>query len=171
RVMGLSPRSLVTDGLASGALRALLDKPYDIATFLREPSSVSFHGVHFGLVIDRKGRTGKTPRKKMLERFRALTRYLATKGYDRIVFVAHSQGTILTTTLLAEGEEAVPLPPTVSPMTFGCPLRQLYLQRVPAQWAWVDVLADPKQRGLFVKRVNRECVNVAMSGDPIGRTI
>src|SRR6266568_4645931 len=35
RAMGLSPRSLASDAPVPGILRAILDKPYDIATFLR----------------------------------------------------------------------------------------------------------------------------------------
>jgi hypothetical protein len=56
RVMGLSPKNLATDGKAPGVLRALLDKPYDIATFLREPLGYKWLGT-VGT---------ETPRKRML---------------------------------------------------------------------------------------------------------
>ena len=41
RVMGLTPTNLAADGKAPGVLRGILDKPYDIATFLREPGVFS----------------------------------------------------------------------------------------------------------------------------------
>jgi hypothetical protein len=163
RVMGLSPTNLATDGKAPGVLRALLDKPYDIATFLREP--LGYKGL---------GTAGtEMPRKKMLRRFRKLMEHLAKDPYDRVVFVAHSQGTVLTTALLANRgpDQNPPLPKSVSLMTFGCPLQQLYLKRFPSQYAWVADLADPAKRCNFVHRVNCEWTNVAAADDPIGRTV
>jgi hypothetical protein len=159
RLMGLSPSNLGASGKASEALRAVLDKPYDIATFLREPLGSPTFGAGAGEPM---------PRKRMLERYRALMAYVERRGYERVVFVAHSQGTILTTTLLAED---VPLRGEVSLMTFGCPLRQLYLQRFPSQYAWVERLHDQATRRDFVKHVNGEWVNVAAAGDPVGRTV
>ena len=131
--MGLSPSNLGANGMASGALRAVLDKPYDIATFLREPLGSPTFGAGAGAPM---------PRKRMLERYRALMAYVERRGYERVVFVAHSQGTILTTTLLAED---VPLRGEVSLMTFGCPLRQLYLKRFPSQYAWVEPACATKR--------------------------
>jgi hypothetical protein len=159
RVMGLSPSNLGANGLASGALRAVLDKPYDIATFLREPLGSPTFGA---------GAHEPMPRKRMLLRYRALIAYVERRRYDRVVFVAHSQGTILTTTLLAED---VPVRGEVSLLTFGCPLRQLYLKRFPSQYGWVDRLRDRASRTDFVKHVNGEWVNVAAAGDPVGRTV
>jgi hypothetical protein len=162
RAIGLRPRTLAADGRAPGVLRALLDKPYDIATFLREPLGYSGMGT--------KGR--EVPRKKMLRRYRRLMEHLAADSYDRVVFVAHSQGTVLTTALLADRRPEQPaLPASVSLMTFGCPLRQLYLKRFPSQYAWVARLAAPAARRDFVHRVNGEWVNVATADDPIGRTV
>jgi hypothetical protein len=160
RVLGLSPTSLASGGRAPGVLRTVLDKPYDIATFLREPLGWKSAGAGVGQEM---------PRQKMLSRYEALLEHVARRQYERIVFVAHSQGTILTTTLLAEDRGR--LPAEVSLMTFGCPLRQLYAKRFPSQYAWVGHLSDPSQRKRFVKRVNREWVNVAAAGDPIGRTV
>lgn len=160
KLMGLSPSSLAAGGKAPGTLRTILDKPYDIATFLREPLGAMklTHSVRQPM-----------PRKRMLERYRALMAHLARRRYEKVVFVAHSQGTILTTTLLAE--DGVPLPREVSLITFGCPLRQLYLKRFPSQYQWVDRLREPATRNDFVKHVNREWVNVASAGDPVGRTV
>jgi hypothetical protein len=161
RVMGLSPSNLGANGAASGALRAVLDKPYDIATFLREPLGSPTFGAGAG--------TGEPmPRKRMLQRYRALIAYIERRSYERVVFVAHSQGTILTTALLAED---VPVRGEVSLLTFGCPLRQLYLKRFPSQYGWVDRLHDRASRRDFVKHVNGEWVNAAAAGDPVGRTV
>jgi hypothetical protein len=161
RLLGLSPSNLGANSLASGALRALLDKPYDIATFLREPLGSPKFGAGAGA-------GAPMPRKRMLERYRALMTYVERRGYERIVFVAHSQGTILTTTLLAED---VLLRGEVSLMTFGCPLRQLYLKRFPSQYGWVERLRDRATRNDFVRQVDGEWVNVAAAGDPVGRTV
>jgi hypothetical protein len=161
RLMGLSPRSLVSDSPVPRILRAILDKPYDIATFLREPLGSR----HFG---SNHGEQPEVPRQKMLGRFRALADFIDQRHYDRIVFVAHSQGTVLSTTLLAErgfGNTEVSL------MTFGCPLRQLYGERFPSQWAWVGDLHDQALRREYVTGVTREWVNVAAAGDPVGRTV
>jgi hypothetical protein len=160
RAIGLSPTNLAEDGRVPGALRAILDKPYDISTFLREPLGTKKH-------VDEIA--AQMPRRKMLDRYEALMAYLGRRPYERVVFAAHSQGTVLTTTLLAE--DRARLPREVSLLTFGCPLRQLYLRRFPAQYGWVERLADPACRREFVKRVNREWVNVAAAGDPIGRTV
>jgi hypothetical protein len=161
RALGFSPTSLGSDSAAPSALRTILDKPYDISTFLREPP--------IGWRRLDPGAAAPIPRRRMLDRYEALLVYIARRSYDRIVFVAHSQGTVLTATLLAE--DGLPLPPEVSLMTFGCPLRQLYLRRFPSQYAWVDRLSKPERRREFVKQVTREWVNVAAAGDPIGRTV
>jgi hypothetical protein len=160
RAMGLSPTSLASEGKAPSALRTILDKPYDISTFLREPLGWKRLGAGVG---------AQMPRRKMLDRYEDLMAHIERRRYERIVFVSHSQGTILTTTLLAE--DGIRLPPEVSLMTFGCPLRQLYLKRFPSQYGWVERLRDPSHRTEFVKQVNREWVNVAAAGDPIGRTV
>ncbi len=159
RIMGISPTTLAENGKAPALLRGILDKPYDIATFMREPGDSAFFGQKSKVPM---------PRKLMLDRYRALMDYIREEhDYTRIVFVAHSQGTILTTTLLAE----TPVDGEVSLMTFGCPLRQLYSKRFPSQYAWVKRLWDASRRNDFVKHVNREWVNVAAADDPIGRTV
>lgn len=157
RTMGLTPQTLATEGSLSNALRLILDKPYDIATFLREPMGRSANPLMHA---------GELPRQKMLRRYRALLVYLRKRSYSRVVFVAHSQGSVLTVTLLHDPEEA--LPEHVSLMTFGCPLRQLYSERFPAQYAWVT---SPDEVRRFVPPVTETWINVGTAGDPIGRTV
>jgi hypothetical protein len=160
RVAGISPQKLATNSGASNFLRLILDKPYDIATFLRDPvGSGSDHRRRF-VHLD------KMPRQRILDRYRALLVFLATRGYDRVVFAAHSQGTVLTVTLLHEPK--LPLPRLVSLVTFGCPLRQLYSERFPSQFEWVLERWSVQE---FVPRVNETWVNLGTAGDPVGRTV
>jgi hypothetical protein len=157
RAIGITPQQLAADKTASNILRLILDKPYDIATFLREPV-----GAGRAHLMELK----EMPRQKMLGRYRALLDFLGRRGYDRVVFAAHSQGTVLTATLLHERQ--LPLPASVSLLTFGCPLRQLYSERFPSQYAWVK---HPDQVRAFVPHVSDAWVNVGNAGDPIGRTV
>ena len=157
RTMGLTPQTLATEGSFSNALRLVLDKPYDIATFLRDPMGTAAHPLMHA---------GELPRQKMLRRYRTLLVSLAKRGYGRMVFVAHSQGTVLTVTLLHEAQ--APLPARVSLMTFGCPLRQLYSERFPSQYAWVKAPAEARA---FVPPVTETWINLGTAGDPIGRTV
>jgi hypothetical protein len=157
RTMGLTPQTLATEGSFSNALRLVLDKPYDIATFLREPMGTAAHPLMHA---------GELPRQKMLRRYRTLLVSLAKRGYERMVFVAHSQGTVLTVTLLHDAQ--APLPGRVSLMTFGCPLRQLYSERFPSQYAWVKAPAEARA---FVPPVTETWINLGTAGDPIGRTV
>jgi hypothetical protein len=114
------------------------------------------------------------PRGRILLRFIALLRHVAGEGYDRIVIVSHSQGTVITADLLRylrryTYASLADLPP-VRLMTFGCPLRQLYGARFPHLYEWAishPVAADtPDFRTLYgVERWN----NCYRSGDYVGR--
>jgi hypothetical protein len=104
-------------------------------------------------------------------------------GYDAIVIVAHSQGTVITADLFrflhSTGRlTALQLPP-VYLFTMGSPLRQLYGERFPDLYAWAchddgDAWAagrpipdtqSPDPAALGVER----WVNVYRSGDYVGR--
>ena len=65
-------------------------------------------------------------------------------------------------------EEELPLPQRVSLITFGCPLRQLYSERFPSQYAWVK---QPELVRRFVPHVTEQWINVGTAGDPVGRTV
>ena len=98
-------------------------------------------------LVTRSWATESAPRcraKRMLERYRALMAYVGRRSYEKVVFVAHSQGTILTTTLLAE--EDVPLPGQVS--TPACRGRA-------AQHS-----AAASQRGSATARREAECLDL-----------
>ncbi len=123
------------------------------------------------------------PRAHIFSRYAALLAHLRDEGYERIVVVAHSQGTVISAELLrflsSHGERAPapgaqphlggkPLPP-VSLLTVGCPLRQLYGARFPALYAWV--LA--RNGHVFGPRAGdvgaRRWMNAFCSGDYVGR--
>lgn len=102
-----------------------------------------------------------TTRARIAERYASLLRYLNSwcdaegQSYDRVIIVAHSQGTAITADLLgfARREEAAngdlfPLlhgPDRPSPQrrlslfTMGSPLRQVYARTFPVLFEWMNV--------------------------------
>ncbi len=104
----------------------------------------------------------RTLRAQLITRFVSLLRHVSARGrerpYDAIVVVAHSQGTVIAVETLRllerikagiEGKGRVnpifpvhPLAgvrvPPILLATFGSPLRQLYLQRFPSLYRFVD---------------------------------
>lgn len=149
--------------------RVVLDLPYDVANYLRvgQPGVVP-------------------PRPLMLRRMRALLAEIAAGGvdrvpYDRLVIASHSQGTVLSVATLfgdparepaaaslAVAAPGLGLPEDVSLLTCGSPLRQLYEERLPGQYAWVSAL-PASHSGLAP--VTGTWVNLYRAGDPIGRAL
>ena len=102
----------------------------------------------------------KNPRARICGRYISLLRYIANwqsedhpNGYDKIVIIAHSQGTVITADLLRflnshadNGETFIELDPQlerirdkslpITLFTMGCPLRQLYGRRFPFLYGW-----------------------------------
>lgn len=141
-------------GLVLG-FRASLDIALDVDNYLREHPR------------------DRTPRARIATRYASLLRYLSHwrspdgRGYSTVVFVAHSQGTIITIDLLrflrreplvrlddaldrlvrpdaAERADVSPdRPPRMSLFTMGCPLRQLYAARFPHMYEWGA--SDPEE--------------------------
>ena len=123
------------------------------------------------------------PRAHIFSRYAALLRHVQAQGYERIVVVSHSQGTVISTELMrflssrgglaptpddAPRLDGAPLPP-VNLLTLGCPLRQLYGARFPGLYAWVlarngDVFG-PRAADVGVRR----WMNAFCSGDYVGR--
>jgi MFS family permease len=107
----------------------------------------------------RTGPTNATPRAQIFERFASLLRYIAQyrdadgQGYDSVVIVAHSLGSLISADLLRllnelkSDRELSPLglgpdPPPPKPIpirlfTMGNPLRQLLNRFFPYLYAWV----------------------------------
>ena len=123
------------------------------------------------------------PRAHIFSRYAALLTHLQTQGYDRIVVVAHSQGTVISAELLrflaSDGRHA-PQPgarprlphgtlPPLQLLTLGCPLRQLYAARFPGLYAWVLAnnghVFGPRAADIGAAR----WMNAFCSGDYVGR--
>jgi hypothetical protein len=106
-----------------------------------------------------------TPRARIAERFVSMLRHLSASGYDRIVIVAHSQGTVISADVLRY-LRAVPDPAITKPVrlyTMGSPLRQLYAAAFPYLYSWIERSADRLHVDVWA--------NVYRSGDYVGRTL
>jgi hypothetical protein len=171
-VFKISPVGLVTAGQGGEKPRLILDKAYDVATYLREPTPQPRRALPYWL---RPPDRQVMPRQRIMARYAALMDYVTGPGpapkYERVVFFAHSQGTVLTATLLAEPAAVVRLPRDVVFISFGCPLRQTYARRIPAQFGWVERLPDPECRREYIGRLNERWLSFAAAGDPVGRTV
>ena len=93
------------------------------------------------------------------------------QGYDKVIFVAHSQGTVICADVLRfiHQENGTKPGPELYLLTFGSPLKQLYAQRFPCQYQWVTHGKangpDPEALGLKLWS------NLYCSGDYIGRDL
>lgn len=121
------------------------------------------------------------PRARIFSRYAALLDEIrkrhAEEPYDRIVIVAHSQGTVLSAELLrylcSDGKQVVKQAPENLPpihlLTFGCPLRQLYAARFPTLYGWVlrttNGVSGPRAAAIGVER----WANAFCAGDYVGR--
>jgi hypothetical protein len=123
------------------------------------------------------------PRARIFSRYVALLDHVARQRYDRVVIVAHSQGTVISAELLRylkfraarhDGTDPAArvweaLAGRLHLLTAGAPLRQLYAARFPTLYRWV--LEDdgsrlgPSAAGLGVER----WINAYTTGDYIGR--
>jgi hypothetical protein len=146
-------------------MRAPLDAALDVDNYFRE--------------FPRKA----IPRARIFSRYVSVLKYVAGRGYDHIVVVAHSQGTVISTEVLRYLKEGTDtkrgselqqalwdrLRDRIVMVTAGCPLRQLYAARFPLVYDWV--LADhngafgPTASGIGAKR----WVNIFATGDYVGR--
>jgi hypothetical protein len=171
---------------AGSGLRPALGIMADVDNYLRE------------LPADR------APRARLAERYTSLLRYVCrwrlnsdakSVGYDAVIIVAHSQGTIITADLLRyldhEMKRAGQFEPRLTRLTgaapslpiifmsMGCPLRQIYAQRFPDVYSWVtgpsqtaDATAEsshwPDARGLLGVTA---WINLYRSGDYVGRSV
>ncbi|MEP6692003.1 MAG: hypothetical protein ABJD07_12665 [Gemmatimonadaceae bacterium] len=175
---------LVTSGSAIGAL-AVMQRFGAIGRGLRPVLGV---GLDIANYLREFPRT-RTPRARIIERYTSLLRVLCQwrapdgHGYDAIVIVAHSQGTVITADLLrylervrASGGEPQlaklnAAPTAASPgiplylFTMGSPLLQLYARRFPHLYDWANAANPADLLGV------RHWVNVYRSGDYVGRSL
>lgn len=150
------------------ALRAPLDVALDVDNHFREFPRTAI------------------PRARIFSRYAALLQHLQSEGYQRIVIVAHSQGTVITADLLrflrtdARGKlpqdeskpwvsEADNPLPDIQLLTVGSPLRQLYAARFPFLYRWsikrIERTSGPTPADIGVRR----WLNAFCSGDYVGR--
>ncbi len=143
-----------------GRLRVAIDAALDIDNYFADPPN------------------NQPPRARIFSRYASLLRYLADRGYERIVIVSHSQGTVISADLLRylhvqgrfqETTGGVP----VSLVTVGSPLRDLYAERFPLLYRWMGsdaggfATAAPSAADIGAV----EWVNACRSGDYVGRFI
>lgn len=113
----------------------------------------------------------RAPRGHMLARAWSLLRHVLRQGrYQRVVFAAHSQGTVIVADLLRALAHyqvwPVRRPPPLALLSFGSPLRQLYQRRITPFYRWVAASRGmPKALGLTL------WVNAYCSGDYVGRQL
>lgn len=172
RALKLGTGTLRNQGTIGDGVRVPLDIAYDIATFLREPTTplpVSLPLTPHAAELARL--RSIVPRQRIIGRFSALLAHIKeVRTYDRCVIVSHSQGTVLATALLARPAGAVHIPGDhVSLVTMGTPLRRVYSQRLPLQFAWVDRLLDDQDG--FVCSLDGQWLNFGADGDLVGRTV
>ena len=137
-----------------------------------------------------------TPRARMFERFVSLLRYIqnrpAGETFDRVVIIAHSQGTVITADLLrfltlatTGADNALVSAERFRLLTIGSPLRQLYGVNFPYLYRWVndtdpapgqspigaaEPVIDARTPDPAQLRVG-EWVNLYTSGDYVGRNL
>jgi hypothetical protein len=134
-----------------GALRPGLDLALDVDNWLRERPKKS------------------NPRARILSRYLALLKHLKERGYERVVIVAHSQGTVITADLLrllktSNWHDQL----NIRLFTLGSPLRQLYAERFPDLYGWVTNLGGPVPAHLHGVTY---WLNGYRSGDYVGRAL
>jgi len=125
------------------------------------------------------------PRARIFSRYFAVLSHVAARGYDRIVIVSHSQGTVISADLLRYMKERTSAAGQGSTdevarlwrdvggkimlVTAGCPLRQLYGARFPEMYDWVlrdhERIMGPLASDIGV----RFWVNIYATGDYVGR--
>jgi len=131
------------------------------------------------------------PRARIAARYSSLLRHVFARGYDKVVIVAHSQGTVITADLfrfveavdrthahLVAGLAARARCP-VTLFTMGSPLRQLYGLRFPHLYEWArHGVSEPCLPGMPIGAATKPnpralgialWVNAYRSGDYVGR--
>jgi hypothetical protein len=163
-----------TLGIASGAALAWL---FAIRGRLKKLALGFRPGLDILLDVDnwmRELPADANPRARICGRYASLLRSIAAGGYDALVIVAHSQGTVITADLLrflhsksSAHDDSQLARLTAMPIyffTMGCPLRDLYGARFPRLYHWAR-RPDPSAVGV------RHWTNAYRSGDYIGRSL
>ena len=158
-LLAASTAGLVISGLRVTALR----KQWDTLSGRLNKISLGFRpALDVALDVDnhlREHPRERNPRARICARYVSLLRYICKwkdpddgRGYDAVLIVSHSQGTVITADLLRflnreHDAELEKLYPEREPrragkkipiylLTLGCPLRQLYSLRFPHLYRW-----------------------------------
>jgi hypothetical protein len=141
-----------------GRLRVALDAVSDVSNYFDDPPD------------------GQSPRARIYSRYVSLLSYLRAAGYQRIVIVSHSQGTVISADLLRylhaqERLQTVTGDLPLSLLTVGSPLRDLYAERFPLLYGWMGEVSEDfaNARPTAADIGVREWVNACRSGDYVGR--
>jgi hypothetical protein len=125
------------------------------------------------------------PRARIFSRYVAVLKHVAAQGYDRILIVSHSQGTVISADLFRYMKERAAhagrnpddevarvfadVAGKTMLLTAGCPLRQLYAARFPELYDWVlqkrGTTMGPAAADVGVSH----WVNAYATGDYVGR--
>jgi hypothetical protein len=164
---------LLTSKYFIGTFRAAVDVVLDIDNYMRESPDAS------------------TPRARIAERYVSLLRHLCEwrdadgQSYDRIVIVAHSQGTVISADVLRYlnarpdpklrqiNDDNDPQHIPLRLFTMGSPLRQIYGRAFPHLYGWITdpnataVMTAPDPTALTLQ----QWANTYRSGDYVGRNI
>jgi hypothetical protein len=175
----LKPLVLSAAGVAAGltALGGVLSR---YVPGLRAPLDIALDVDNYFREFPRRS----IPRARIFSRYAALLGHVARQGYERVVIVSHSQGTVISAELLRFLSDAAPdaadrggrvdrlrrrLGSDVRLLTLGCPLRQLYAARFPSLYGWVLAAHQagngPRASDIGVER----WANAFTSGDYVGR--
>jgi hypothetical protein len=132
-------------------LRVVVDTAIDVDNWLRERP------------------IGRTPRLRIMARYASLLRHLREQGYQRVIIVGHSQGTVITADFLrylkARNVKGLP---EIDLLTFGSPLRQLYAARFPALYGWIE---QQPYDAVLADTAVQSWKNGYGSGDYVGRNL
>jgi hypothetical protein len=148
-----------------------------LTALLRSPSGMKHIWPVLGIVldIDTYLRRDRGSRQKILDRGQLICQVLQNGAsitgtrYSKIVFVAHSQGTLIAVDLLRTCKEQLgALKVPVALVTMGSPIRALYSALLPYEMKWFPDDADGTiayAPGITHWR------NLFLSGDYIGRSL
>ena len=134
----------------------------------------------------------RNPRARISARYVSMLRHLCAwrdpqngRGYEAVIIVAHSQGTVVSADILRFIHAEPRMDPQLNEIysgqlpvdffTMGCPLRQLYSLRFPDLYRWVrqddDASTLPQSQPTFGKLGVRSWVNCYRTGDYVGRQL
>jgi hypothetical protein len=143
-----------------GRLRVAVDAVLDVDNYFADPPN------------------RQPPRARIYSRYASLLAHVRDAGYERIVIVAHSQGSVISAELLRYLHVQGRLRSLVGGLplalvSLGSPLRNLYAERFPLLYRWMGsraagfAAAGPAAADLGMT----EWVNAYRSGDYVGRVI